>query len=80
MPIRFDDTIARFEGLCTIEEAEALHAWLREAEAPQADLATCTGLHGALLQLLLRRPPVLLAPPADPLLAALLPSLPSSAA
>jgi hypothetical protein len=69
MPILFSDTLATFEGRCTVEEADALLDWLRRRPEPVFDLAACDALHAALLQLLLAAGAVLAAPPADPVLA-----------
>lgn len=66
MPITFDETMARFEGVCAIEEAEPLQAWLADHGGSAAvDLTACEHLHTALFQLLCRYRPVVAAPPAD---------------
>lgn len=52
MAITFHDHTAVFDGLCTIEETDALLAWLHDHPAAVADLAPCTHLHTALLQIL----------------------------
>jgi len=53
MPIRFEESVAVFEGACAVDEAMALAEWLDGREAARVDLGRCTGLHTALLQLLL---------------------------
>ena len=53
MPIRFEDQTARFEGSCTVDEAIPFAEWLEATEAPRVDLGPCTGLHTALLQVLM---------------------------
>lgn len=67
MPIRFEDRRAVFDGDCTLEEAMALAEWLETGPAA-ADLGRCTGLHTALLQLLLAGGVRLDTPPGDPFL------------
>ena len=74
MPVILDDALAVFEGACSVEEAEPLLAWLRETPDAAVDLARCATLHAALAQLLLAARPRLVAPPADPVLAAALAS------
>jgi hypothetical protein len=69
MPLVFTDTEARFEDVCTVEDALPLFEFLTNSEAPQIDLSACTYLHTALLQLLLVAGPRIAAPPADPSLA-----------
>lgn len=66
MPIRFEGETARFTGDCAVDEAPPLAEWLEAAAKPRADLAACTGLHTALLQLLLAGGGMLAAPPRDP--------------
>jgi len=70
MPIRLMKTKAACEGTVSVEEADALQAWLSENPARRVDLARCSHLHPASLQVLLSariRPATL---PADPALAA----------
>ncbi|HYD67661.1 hypothetical protein [Azospirillum sp.] len=69
MPIRFDASLAHFEGDCTVEEALPLNDWLLAEKGPAVDLRRCTGLHTALLQLLLATRPALASGPEDPFLA-----------
>lgn len=68
MPIRFEERKAVFDGDCALEEAMPLAEWL-EAGPAAVDLSACTGLHTALLQLLLAGGVRLDAAPADPFLA-----------
>ena len=74
MPMTIEDGIARLSGTCPIEEAEALAQFLAATPDARLDLAGCTGLHSALLQVVLAAAPAILAAPADPFLAALLPA------
>lgn len=69
MPITFTKTQARFQNTCTVEEALPLLEFLNKAKAPKVDLAACTYLHTALLQLLLMARPRISAPPSDPVVA-----------
>jgi len=69
MPLVFTETEARFEDVCTVEDALPLLEFLKNSDAPQVDLSACTYLHTALLQLLLSARPRIAAPPADPSLA-----------
>lgn len=68
MPILFEERKAVFDGDCALGEAMALAEWL-EAGPATADLSRCTGLHTALLQLLLAGGVGLEGTPADPFLA-----------
>jgi hypothetical protein len=70
MAIRLMKTKAVFEGAIAVEEADALQGWLLENPARRIDLARCTHIHPASLQVLLSariRPASL---PEDPGLAA----------
>ncbi|WP_448204674.1 hypothetical protein [Azospirillum sp. sgz302134] len=53
MPIRFEDRTARFDGPCTVDEAIPLAEWLEATHGARVDLGRCTGLHTALLQVLM---------------------------
>jgi hypothetical protein len=72
MPIAVTETIAIFEGVCEIEQAEALLDWLRKTPAPQIDLSQCEHMHTAVLQTLLAVRPTIVAMPPDPLIARIL--------
>lgn len=65
MPIRFEDRTARFDGACTVDEAIPLAEWLEATEAPRLDLGPCTGLHTALLQVLMAGRATVAAAPED---------------
>jgi hypothetical protein len=60
---------AVLEGEASVEEAEALWTWLRRRKAPAVQLAGCTAMHSAVLQVLLVARPAILSAPADPWLA-----------
>lgn len=53
MPIRLLKLKAVFEGAISVEEADALQSWLVAGPDRKVDLARCTHLHPASLQLLL---------------------------
>ncbi len=76
MPVAMNDDLAVFEGACAVEEAEPLLAWLRETPDAAVDLSRCAALHAALAQVLLAARPRVVAPPADPVLAAALTAAP----
>jgi hypothetical protein len=69
MPLTTSKTLARFEDVCTVEEALPLLEFLRGKKAAKADLSRCTYLHSALLQLLFIANVKIVALPCDPLLA-----------
>ena len=60
MSVRCDDEgPIRLEGACPVEEAETLAALLLARPGAGVDWSGCTGLHTALVQVLLRlRPPL----------------------
>jgi len=45
--------VAHFRGAVGVEEAEGLLAWLQQHENPKLNLADCTHLHAAQLQVLM---------------------------
>ena len=53
MAVVFTTTQARFEDVCTVEEALPLLEFLKSGDGVEVDLSACTYLHTALLQLLL---------------------------
>jgi hypothetical protein len=75
MAITYDEHTAWFEEHCSIEEADALFAWVRskisEAVPFRLDLSRCVHLHTALLQIVLLAPGQIVAPVALPLKACL---------
>ncbi|QIK36670.1 hypothetical protein GWK36_00150 [Caldichromatium japonicum] len=70
MPIEYSDTQARLPEILSVEEAEGLLEWLIQHPEGMVDLADCTHLHAANLQVLLAAHPKINAWPADPKLAA----------
>ena len=69
MTIEDRKTVARLEGTCTVEEAEALLAWLQENPQGKVNLKGCEHLHAAVLQVLMAARPQLSGEPEDPFLA-----------
>jgi hypothetical protein len=65
MTVRLDGEVIRLEGECRLEEAESLVALLCEGSARTVDLSTCQGLHGAVLQVLLKFIPPVIGEPQD---------------
>jgi len=63
---------AVLEGQVTVEDAETLLQYLRQAAKPAVHLGACEHLHAAVLQVLLACRPKLVAPPPDARLATLL--------
>lgn len=75
MTILLDDTIIRLQGACRVEEAETLTALLQSNPGAAVDVSTCTGLHAAVLQVMLAFGPAVVGEPDDSFLRRLLPSL-----
>lgn len=75
MTILLDDTIIRLQGVCRVEEAETLTALLQGNPGAGVDLSACTGLHAAVLQVMLAFGPAVFGEPDDTFLRSLLPSL-----
>ena len=53
MPIEYQETEAVFRGMVSVEEAEGLLDRLHERAGTRIDLAECTHLHPANLQVLM---------------------------
>ena len=69
MPLVLTETSARFEDVCTVEDAMEFIEYLLKNQAAKVDLSACTYLHTALLQLLRLARPHITAAPNDPFLA-----------
>lgn len=69
MPVSMKKTVARFEGICTVEEAEPFLDWLLEGgRRKSVRFEDCTHLHAAILQVLMAcRPQIKSWPAEDPL-------------
>ncbi len=53
MPMNIRENVIHLNGLCAIEETEALHEALRGIERPIFDLAEAAHLHTAIVQLIM---------------------------
>ena len=53
MALSYKRSVAVFADAVGVEEAEGLLAWLQTRRKPRLDLAACTHLHAALLQVLM---------------------------
>ncbi len=74
MPITFKKNRAVFSDIVGVEEAEGLLEWLHTNPKGKVDLASCTHLHAANLQVLMAAKPHLTDCPVDAGLAAWLDS------
>ena len=72
MTIRYLKKYAALEGNVSVEDAETLAQWLQKQVAPAVHLGKCESVHGAVLQVLVVLRPKLVAPPREPILAAVL--------
>lgn len=70
MAIAYSDTVATLTEIVSVEEAEGLLEWLQAHPGGAVDLAACTHLHAANLQVLMAARPKIAAWPADAALAA----------
>ncbi|AWM93730.1 hypothetical protein DJ564_24550 [Pseudomonas sp. 31-12] len=65
MTIHFQKKSARMEGVVGVEEAEGLLDWLQRHPDAKINLASCTHLHAANLQVLMALRPTLSVWPGD---------------
>ena len=65
MPIEFMPDKVIFRDVASVEEAEALLEWLQKTPNATVDLAVCTHLHTANLQVLMAARPVIAIWPED---------------
>lgn len=70
MPLVLKKNRAVFNDIIGVEEAESLLEWLQQYPKGKIDLAPCTHLHAANLQVLMAAKPTISAFPADASLAA----------
>jgi hypothetical protein len=70
MTIAYKKSLATFSDVVSVEEAETLLEWLQKKTAARVDLAACTHLHPANLQVLMVAKPAVSAWPNDAGLAA----------
>ncbi len=69
MAIEFRKNLALFRDVVSVEEAEPLLEWLQKKPAGRVDLADCTHLHAANLQVLMAACASVKAWPKDPFFA-----------
>lgn len=69
MPITYETNAAVLADLVSVDEAEGLLQWLQATPGAPVDLAACTHLHAANLQVLMAAAPTISAWPADDALA-----------
>lgn len=69
MGIKYTSKTARLFEVVTVEEAEGLHAWLQSHPKGRINLADCSHLHTANLQILMAMGPSVSAWPKDERLA-----------
>jgi len=74
MAIEFQKKIALFKDCVGVEEAESLLEWLQKNPRGRIDLAACTHLHAANLQVLMAARPTITAWPKEATLLAWLKS------
>lgn len=68
MPIELGDDRAVLSGVCAVEEAESLLAWVLQHPGAPVETADCEHLHTAILQVLMAcRPPFASLPEGGPL-------------
>jgi hypothetical protein len=72
MPMNIVENVVRLNGLCAIEEAEALHQALCGMERPIFDLTEAAHLHAAIVQLIMASGGMVRGLPTDLALAACL--------
>lgn len=72
MPIEYSAAQARFQGCCTVEEAEWFLEWLLRHPQGAVDLCRAEHIHTAILQVLLCAKPAISEPPADSFLGTLI--------
>jgi len=65
MTIEYTKKQAVFSDVVSVDDAEVLLQWLQKKTAGRIDLAACTHLHPANLQVLMAAKPVISAWPAD---------------
>lgn len=70
MPITYNKNRAVFQDIIDVEEAERLLEWLHVNPKGKIDLASCTHLHAANVQVLMAAKPHVVTFPADAALAA----------
>jgi len=70
MPISYKKTVAIFDGVCAVEDAETLWNWLLEHPKGKVNLKNCTHIHSAIFQVLMKAQPIPSSLPEDEVLSA----------
>jgi hypothetical protein len=70
MPIEYTRKTAKMSGIVTVEEAESLLEWIQKNPSGRLDLAACSHIHAANLQVIMAARPRIAAMPSDSQLAA----------
>lgn len=70
MPLQLLEQTAVLTGNVSVEDAESLTEWLRQAQDPAVDLGDCVHIHTAAFQALLSARPRIAVVPADEFLSA----------
>lgn len=65
MAIEYRKSLAVFDGVISVEEAEGLLEWLQRKPTAKVDLTACDHLHTANLQVLMALRPAVQSWPAD---------------
>jgi len=76
MSITYKKTVAMMDGVCAVEDAESLWLWLLENPKGKVNLKSCSHIHSAVIQVLMKGQPTVSSWPKDEQLSAwLLPVL-----
>jgi hypothetical protein len=65
MPLRFEDDSVHFDGHCVVDEALPLLEFLKEAQSPEIELASCDSMHTSLFLVLFALRPKILSLPSE---------------
>ena len=68
MPVAMRGKTATLTGVCPIEDAEPLLEWMHANRDGRVQLESCTGMHAAVLIVLMATKPQIAGMPADPIL------------
>ncbi|MBF0613099.1 MAG: hypothetical protein HQL55_18420 [Magnetococcales bacterium] len=75
MAIDYQDNQAIMSDVCTVEEADGFLAWLRDHPQAEVDMAACTHIHTAILQVVMALSPKIVAFPEQVFLSRVMQSL-----
>ncbi len=65
MPIVYKKKVAVLDGVCDVEDAESLWAWLQKNPKAKINLKGCQHVHSAVLQVLMKAAPAISIAPQD---------------